>query len=239
MQSDVRLMNFSVDSMDVNQYSRIRRGAKPLDQVLDNIRLFMKKNRELRPDIVSCISFALMRSNLDSIIPAINFAKENSISTVQCQHLIVFTPDMVEESALLDMERYSQFYERAVDHASQVGVQVNLPRPFKIKNSTTGHQPCFMPWFASLILGNGDVMVCCVPGTIVGNLHQESLLEIWRGEKLQYFRSHVNTSNPPESCSRCPMARKESNLESYVPGLNSEQREEFKSRVLSQRFFKN
>ena len=47
-------------------------------------------------------------------------------------------------------------------------------------------------WFA--VLDNGDVSPCCPPwidGYRIGNLYEQSVDEVWNGEKAQDFRRSI------------------------------------------------
>jgi radical SAM protein with 4Fe4S-binding SPASM domain len=233
MASRLYRVNFSIDSMDPVDYPKIRRGARPLSQVLDNIATFMKLRNDKRPELITIISLVLMRRNLDSIRAAIDFAAEHRISWVVGSHMMVFTSDMTEESVLLDPRRYRATYEDAIAYGASKRVRVVLPAPISNPRPRLGHRPCMVSLQSNVILGNGDVMACCMPGTVVGNLNESSLEEIWNGERVRKFREKVNTSNPPDPCNRCGMFRYENNFESYVPGLPEDERKRFVERVTS------
>lgn len=50
---------------------------------------------------------------------------------------------------------------------------------------------CVYPFHTMVIKSNGDVLACCVDwqkNTVIGNVMQESLKEIWNGKKLYNFR---------------------------------------------------
>ncbi len=69
---------------------------------------------------------------------------------------------------------------------------------------------CPYPFFTLAVKSGGDVVLCCVDwnnATIVGNLKEQSLSEIWQGEKLREMRlMHLQRrrhENP--SCKYCTM----------------------------------
>jgi radical SAM protein with 4Fe4S-binding SPASM domain len=225
-------INFSLDSLDPADYPRIRRGARPLDEVLDNIRGFMAARNRERPDIETVLSFVLMRRNLDSIGPAIDLAGELGVSMVSAGHLHAYTADMAEESLLLEPARYARAFDVLTAQARAKGVHLLLAAPFSTAAPRRGHAPCVYPWSAAVILGNGDVMACCVPGTKVGNVHDQGLEEVWNGAAIREFRRRVNSDNPPDPCTVCPMRRLENNVASFVPGLPEAERQRFERRCL-------
>jgi radical SAM protein with 4Fe4S-binding SPASM domain len=64
--------------------------------------------------------------------------------------------------------------------------------------------PCKIPQEQALILANGDVHPCNIVeythDPVVGNVLQNSLIDIWHGEKWQNFRQRLH-----DQCELCPM----------------------------------
>jgi radical SAM protein with 4Fe4S-binding SPASM domain len=67
-------------------------------------------------------------------------------------------------------------------------------------------EPCKIPWEQALILANGDVHPCNIVeythGPVVGNVLQDSIIDIWQGEKWGQFRQRLH-----DLCKLCPMNR--------------------------------
>jgi radical SAM protein with 4Fe4S-binding SPASM domain len=232
MRSHLSFINFSIDSLDSDDYPRIRRGARPLAEVLANVRHFMAQRNTARPDIETVLSFVLMRRNLDSFSAAIDLAAELGVTAVMGSHLHAYTPEMAEESLMLQPARYARAYVELVAKAQTRRVNIGLPPPVRARTSPRGHAACHVPWNTAVVLGNGDVMGCCVPGTKVGNLRESGLEDIWNGEAMRQFRLRVNSDTPPDACSVCPMMRLPHNFASYVPGLAEADRTNFEHRCL-------
>ncbi len=69
-------------------------------------------------------------------------------------------------------------------------------------------QICTTPFLSLNVKRNGDVVICIVDwnkGTVVGNIGNESLKEIWYGRKLREFREmHIEGNRREnESCRNC------------------------------------
>ncbi len=234
IKSKLQAILFSIDSFDPEEYRGIRKGALPLDQVLFNIAQFMRMRNSRRPSLKTSLSMVLMRRNLNQLIPAIDFAAEHGIEVVSWAHLMVFTPDMVEESLMLDVRGYRAAYEAAMEHARKKGVAFWAPTPLLTLKPRKGHLPCPVPWSGAIVTGDGDVRACCMPESVVGNLNEQSLKQIWNGERMQAFRAAVNTPDPPSPCKVCGIYRHENNFETFVPGLSKAEREAFAARVMAQ-----
>ncbi len=227
-------LNFSIDSFDPVDYPKIRKGAGPLEQVLGNVARFMALRNRLRPTLPTTLSLVMMRRNLSSMIPAIDFAAEHKIDVVSISHVMVFTPDMTEQSCMLDLAGYRAAYDAANAHAQRKGVGFVAPLPITKRKGRKGHEPCEFPWVGVMITGEGNVNACCMPGSVVGNLNEQPLEEIWNGERMRGFRAQVNTPDPPKPCDACGVYRHDNNFETYVPGLSKPEREAFVARVLAQ-----
>lgn len=217
--SRLREINFSIDSMDPEVYPKIRRGSLPLPEVLANVARFMSAKRAAGREIHTIISFVLMRSNAASIKPALSFAREHGIDHVSVVPMLAFTVDMLEEMFVWDEGAYAALYQELTAEAARVGVALAMQPPVTQWREDDIHAPCEVPWATAAITANGDVMACCMPGTVIGNLNTQSLREIWAGPEFAAFRRRVNSPDPPASCRNCGMARVRNNRSAYAPVL--------------------
>jgi radical SAM protein with 4Fe4S-binding SPASM domain len=84
-------------------------------------------------------------------------------------------------------------------------VEEKLGIPIPIR---TPHRVCPLSFYQTAIGSNGDVTVCCIDWSFsskVGNIREQSLSEIWNGEKLRKF--HIDTlegrGREYASCTNC------------------------------------
>lgn len=61
-------------------------------------------------------------------------------------------------------------------------------------------EQCYSPWFRIRVKPNGDVLPCVE--FFLGNIRKESFNNIWKGEKMQYFRSIIKKYGKFPSCDR-------------------------------------
>lgn len=210
-------INFSIDSMDADVYRRIRRGSLPLPEVLAKVAHFMSRKAAIQKQVHTIMSFVLMNSNAATIKPALAFAREHGIDHVSVVPLLAFTEDMVEEIFVWDEVAYAALHEELASDAARLGVALAMQPPVKRWRADDIHAPCEVPWATAAITANGDVMACCMPGTVIGNLNEQTLSEIWNGPEFASFRSRVNSPNPPAPCRNCGMARVHNNRKAYAP----------------------
>lgn len=233
LESRLGEINFSIDSMDPSTYAEIRRGSKPLDVVLSNIENFMRLKKIKRPGMKAVISFSVMKRNIDTLLPALEFAGRVGINMVQFYHVLAFDRKIAEESMQLYPDKYRLFHDRAVDEAARRGVQLVITPPVTLVGQREVHTPCYEPWESLMVLGDGSVLGCCVPGNKIGDLNSESLHEIWHGAALREVRRRIHTNDPPDVCRNCPMKRTVNNFRSFVPGLSRDDQRVFVDRCIA------
>ncbi len=140
--------------------------------MIANIERFMAARHARRPDIETVLSFVLMRRNLDSLRSAIDLAATLRIDKAIGNHLHAYTSDMAEESLMLEPERYRRAYAALAEYRTPAtGQPVAYRPPFTCAHRGAQHLPCSYPWATMAVLGNGDVMACCVPGQRSGTSH--------------------------------------------------------------------
>lgn len=215
--SRLKEINFSIDSMDPTVYGKVRHGSIPLAEVLGKIARFMSRKREARKEIHTIISFVLMKSNAATIKPALAFAGENGIDHVLVTPLMAFTEDMVKEIFVWDEIAFAALREELAGEATRLGVALAMEAPVSRWREDDIHAPCEIPWATAVFTANGDVMACCMPGTVMGNLNEQSLDQIWNGPKFAAFRMRVNSTDPPASCRNCGVSRVRNNRKAYAP----------------------
>ena len=83
---------------------------------------------------------------------------------------------------------------------------------------------CTQPFFTLAVRSNGDVAPCCIDwvgGTILGNINQETLEEIWNGDRMFEFRKmHLEgRRDENESCRNCEFLRSDHYTRDTVDGF--------------------
>jgi radical SAM protein with 4Fe4S-binding SPASM domain len=211
-------VNFSLDAARPETYAWVRRGSRPLDQVLANVRLFAEARRATgsarTPDLT--LSFTLMSRTVDETLPFLDIAADAGTTAVAFRHLEVYTSDMEPESLYGEQQRWNEARAQILLRAAALGLTVTLPPPFDDRPHQSGHSHCPVPWESVAILGNGDVMACCIPTAVIGNLNEQSLDEIWNSATYRAFRTRVNSETPPAVCSVCPPFGFANNRSSYL-----------------------
>lgn len=77
-------------------------------------------------------------------------------------------------------------------------------------SSRKNYRLCPYPWYTMFIAHNGDAVACCRDlehQTVLGNLFEEDLEDIWNGEKYQALRRDLVEQHPERqaACKGCDM----------------------------------
>lgn len=213
--SRIASLNISLDAARPDTFRRVRKGSPPLGEVIENIAALLRIRRETGAEFPVSISFTLMRSTLAEWSEFVRLGAKLGVDVVISRHLEAFTPEMEEESLWHDQAGFNAMRLEIEALAQSLGVAVTIPPPFA-GISRTGRRLCSVPWTSAVILGNGDVAACCVPGLVMGNLHKDSMEEIWNGPSYRQLRATVNSASPSAVCAACPMFRHTDNPDSYL-----------------------
>jgi radical SAM protein with 4Fe4S-binding SPASM domain len=100
-------------------------------------------------------------------------------------------------------------------YSSQKKYAVLLPPTFSSQNleayltsnwdqMTDVYEKCIIPWVSTEIVANGDVAPCHIfYDLVLGNLHENSIADIWNGEKYKKFRDYMESKKFMPICQGC------------------------------------
>lgn len=195
---------FSIDGATRSTYNKIRRGAD-LPKVLTNIKAVAAMKRGLGlPSPGLGLTMVGMRRNIEELPTMIELAAEVGADLVTFLPLIVGHPKLAGESLHNHPELSNEMMAKAREKAASTGIAIDLPEPFTQAEPRRGHKPCWRPWTFAFIGSNGDVLSCCNPASVMGNLHNQAFDEIWFGERYERLREALNTDRDQDLCRDCP-----------------------------------
>jgi MoaA/NifB/PqqE/SkfB family radical SAM enzyme len=120
-------LNISLDAAEEATYKRVRKGAPPLREVVENIARFMEIRAATGGTFPVSLSFTLMRSTLREWPDFLHMAARLGIDTVYARHLEAFTANMEEDSLWHDQEAYNEARLEALALGESLGLTVALP----------------------------------------------------------------------------------------------------------------
>lgn len=223
-------LRVSLDAITPALYNELR-GIDKLPRILDNLRAYMsrraaRKSVEPHQPVVS-FWFVGMRENLHELPDIVRFAIELGVPEVHLQRLVYFG-----DGAKLD-DDVTAIHEQSLHavlqaHQEQMMLECEtLAKQSGLKFTASGAttpgeslatkgahpwQGCYRPWSLMYITATGNALPCCIAPFAVtdyeqimlGNVFQDSLAQVWNGERYQALRSAVLSKAPsPWPCQHC------------------------------------
>ncbi|MBN2053819.1 SPASM domain-containing protein [bacterium] len=174
----LNLMSFSFDGFDKQTYEDIRRGAC-FEETLSNILGFLREKRRLQ------------KRRPYTVFQVIDIGQNGGGDTARKAFLARF------EGLPLDKLYVKQPHNWAGNMADYGGAETVTPI-----------SPCTFPWYSLTVLWDGTVVPCPQDWYGVqplGNLHRQSLWEIWNGAPMRTLRHRMKNFDLEgiEPCCRC------------------------------------
>jgi radical SAM protein with 4Fe4S-binding SPASM domain len=152
------------DAFSKETYEKTRTGGASFDEVKKNI-----------------LNFISIRDSLGSVFPVIRMSfVRTSVNDHEISQWVDFWYDKV------DILSVQEFISPVLDDSRNYLLSESNTRPKNIDDIT-----CRQPFERVTIRGDGEVLPCCSqqsPKMPIGNIKEDSLGEIWRGEKMEALR---------------------------------------------------
>ena len=189
---------FQVSLEGLQQHNDTIRGPGHFERTVRFIELL----REL--DIYSMVMLTLTRDNIDQVLPLSKFLKD-IVDTFNFNRI-----SMVGEGATLKLpsrERYAAFLEAYLEAAETnpvMGLKDNLiniicrQKGVDQFGGCTGFG-CGAAFNFLSLLADGEVHACRKFPSLIGNINEQNLTEIYDSEQAQRYRAGCN------ACSKCPI----------------------------------
>ena len=227
-----RLMDAGLDQVRISLYSHIpevhdeMRNRKGLwEKAVNAIRIFSDLRQQ----------YPYFRINTQTIICKDNYKELTELIKLHYESGSVdmnlsYLEGDFEKQFLLSRNELEEFKERVIpeairfckEHRFPVDTGKNLKKLYNEKAADMddyaggiyrppekNHPFCNIPRRQAEILANGDIHPCNIVEyshtPVVGNLFENTLGEIWRGEKREHFREHFFRGTPVDYCTLCPM----------------------------------
>jgi MoaA/NifB/PqqE/SkfB family radical SAM enzyme len=168
-----------VISVDSPVSGRIR-DYPDFEVVHENIRKIAKLKKKIPFLMLSC---TVSKSNLNEVEDIVRLARETGIYNVGVHSVIAFNErHFVGPFGPPSSEELSKVLSKAEALARRLGVKLFTHYPL-------ASSQCEAPWTQMFIAWDGTVYPCCLYlSKPLGNIFEESLKEIWNGEKYIEFR---------------------------------------------------
>lgn len=209
-------LEISIDGATKETFEETRVGAK-FETVIENVgRLVDLKAELLSATPHVSIRFVLRRQNLHELEAMLDLARSLSVNHVVVNGLEPYTSEMAEETLYgpeIDSELEQRFRALAA-RGLRLGMRVDLPAltPEPIDDCTLIENSCIVLW-------DGTVVPCSPLAydrsvywqtephrhkqRSFGNIHDQSLMEIWRSPEYVEWRRDLVDGVVHEECETC------------------------------------
>jgi len=216
---------FSIDGTTKGTYEGIRRGAS-FEKLKENIGLINKYRMNSGSAVKTGITFIVMSSNYRELENLPEFAAENGFNFVNLTTLLNFDhPQNIFYSCDKDaIEAVSKMKPLMLEKADKFGVKFNYwlnspehydfcdhkcakgnVKAFSLCTKAAGADGilfCHNPWTKMYVVTD-EVSSFCLCKKPIGNLKENTLLEIWNGETAQLYRRNMIENNLSMCDYRC------------------------------------
>jgi radical SAM protein with 4Fe4S-binding SPASM domain len=183
----------------------------------------MQKAQDASKPAVS-LWFTAMRENLHELPILVELAHQHGVPEIYLQRLVYFEQGLAaSEQALFHRSTVEELtlIRQAEKACKAYGIKFNAAGTASPLQSVTrdfGSRPwsgCQRPYNLTYITSSGNVLSCCFAPfghrnareyyeeRVLGNVFQESIEQIWNGERYNAFRQAFESDAPARHCSQC------------------------------------
>ena len=215
-------LRVSLDAAEPKAFALVR-GRDMFHRIVRNVRAFRAMQRELGATVPR-VSLWLtgLKETLGQLCDFVRLAHHIDVGEVYLQRLVFFPEGQGlarQQSALFaggDDEEGRQI-RAAETLAAELGISFNASgatdpaTSLKPQDAAQPWSLCRRPWSLMYITAHGRALPCCIApfsmrgydGFTLGDATQQSLREIWNGERYRHFRTALLSDQPPPACSGC------------------------------------
>jgi MoaA/NifB/PqqE/SkfB family radical SAM enzyme len=215
-------LRVSLDAAEPAAFKLVR-GRDMFARIVRNISSFRALQRDLRADTPR-VSLWLtgLKETIDQLADFVRLAHDIDVAEVYLQRLVYFPEGQGlarPESALFagSEDAEGRLIRAAEDLADRLGIAFNASGasdPATSLKPGGEAQPwslCRRPWSLMYVTAHGRVLPCCIApfsmrgydAFTLGDATQETLRDIWNGDRYQAFRGALLSDKPPVACAGC------------------------------------
>jgi MoaA/NifB/PqqE/SkfB family radical SAM enzyme len=216
-------LRVSLDAADSSVFQMVR-GRDMFDRIVRNVTQFRQRQRELdaaSPNVSLWLTG--LRETIGQLEAFVRLAHRMDVGEVYLQRLVFFGENPIglarSESALFEQTTMQEeaTIRRAEELARALGVSFNASgatEPGTSIKRQREDQPwslCRRPWTLMYFTATGRALPCCIApfsmhgydSFTLGDATQQSLQEIWNGDRYVDFRARLMSAEPPRACANC------------------------------------
>ena len=227
----------SLDTSDRKDYNKFTgMNERIFDKLIQGINYLVEKRNSSKISQVNIIS-VVTKDNYLQIPDLINLAKDSKVNSIRLlpydyrqNHL--HGKDSTLTSLNLSAKDIQNFNEVVLHEIKKINSEgdlniypdnffifgrdseeINLAAKGDVAIGFYDKNVCYMPWHHLAVFANGDVYVCCKkPSSSLGNILNDSLKNMYRGENMNKIRDDFLKKKVFPSCRSCTSKLYENNL---------------------------
>ena len=216
-------LRVSLDAADSSVF-KIVRGRDMFDRIVRNVTQFRQRQRELgaaSPRISLWLTG--LRETIGQLEAFVRLAHRMDVAEVYLQRLVFFVENPIglarSENALFasTTAQEEDTIRCAEELAGSLGIAFNASgatEPGTSIKPRRQDQPwslCRRPWTLMYFTATGRALPCCIApfsmhgydSFTLGDATQQTLREIWNGDRYVDFRTKLMSAEPPRACANC------------------------------------
>ncbi len=217
-------LRVSLDASTPESYIKVR-GKDYFRRILKNIKAFralQEREGHATPRVSAWLTG--LKETIEELPGFVRLAAEIGVKEVYLQRLVFFDHETVglarpDQALFEQMETKEASY---IDEASALAKSLGLTfsasgaacepgLSLAKKRSDSPWSLCRRPWTVMYFTANGRALPCCIApfsqhgyeNYTLGDATQETLREIWNGERYKTFREGLSSDKPPQACANC------------------------------------
>jgi MoaA/NifB/PqqE/SkfB family radical SAM enzyme len=215
-------LRVSLDAAEPRAFALVR-GRDMFDRIVRNVRAFTGLQRERRSELPR-VSLWLtgLKETIEQLPAFVKLAHELGVGEVYLQRLVYFEEGQgLARSGSALFGQLDEAEARAIRDAEALAADLGLKfnasgatEPGTSLKKVGSDQPwslCRRPWTLMYFTAHGRAIPCCIApfsmrgydSFTLGDATQQSLREIWNGERYQDFRRALLSDQPPRACASC------------------------------------
>jgi MoaA/NifB/PqqE/SkfB family radical SAM enzyme len=217
-------LRVSLDASNAKSYLKVR-GKDYFHRILRNVKAFramQEREGHDRPRVSAWLTG--LKETIEELPDFVRIAAGIGVKEVYLQRLVFFDHDTVGlarpdqalfEQVAKDETRYLQEAEAVAKSLgltfSASGAASEPGMSLAKKRDDNPWSLCRRPWTVMYFTANGRALPCCIApfsqhgyeNYTLGDATQDSLRDIWNGERYQSFRAGLLSDTPPQACANC------------------------------------
>lgn len=217
-------LRVSLDASTPESYIKVR-GKDYFRRIVRNVKAFrtlQEREGHTTPRVSAWLTG--LKETIEELPGFVRLAAEIGVTEVYLQRLVFFARDTVglarpDQALFESMDRdEARHLEEAGALAKSLGLTFSASgaasEPGLSLAKKRGDSPwslCRRPWTVMYFTANGRALPCCIApfsqhgyeNYTLGDATQESLREIWNGDRYRSFREGLLSTEPPQACANC------------------------------------